>query len=353
MFFNDLIFIFILLVYSYFQNRLFLHIADKNKLTILSDNDFSKPQAFHLKPTFRLGGITFFLQLIIVFLYLFFFKDIFLTEYIYYCALFFLIGLADDLKINLLPKFRLFLMIAFLIALTISNELYIEKTGLGFLNNLLEIDIFALFFICLCFLFIINGSNLIDGFNGLLGIHSLIIFTVLFFINFVNGNDSIAFLLFCLSFLTLIFLKFNFPKAKMFFGDSGAYLVGTLIAISVIKTSILNPTISPFFFCILLFYLFFEVFFSFFRKIFVARKNPLLPDKKHLHMTLYKFLLKKSSKKTSTNYIVSVYLNLIYFTLLIPGIFLMKDGLFCRYYFLLLLLFYIYFYKILSKKIKY
>ena len=42
-----------------------LYIADKNKLTILSDNDFSKPQAFHLKPTFRLGGITFFIQLII------------------------------------------------------------------------------------------------------------------------------------------------------------------------------------------------------------------------------------------------------------------------------------------------
>ena len=214
MFFNDLIFIFILLVYSYFQNRLFLYIADKNKLSILSDNDFSKPQAFHLKPTLRLGGITFFLQLIIIFLYLFFFKNISLPDYIYYCTLFFLIGLADDLKINLLPKFRLFLMIVFLLALTISSGLYIEKTGLTFLNNLLEIDIFALFFVCLCFLFIINGSNLIDGFNGLLGIHSLIIFTVLFFINFINGNEDIAFLLLFLCLLSLVFLKFNFPNAK-------------------------------------------------------------------------------------------------------------------------------------------
>ena len=67
-------------------------------------------------------------------------------------------------------------MIVFLITLVLYNDFYIEKSGFKFLNDLLEIDIFSLIFISLCFLFIINGSNLIDGFNGLLGIHSLIIF---------------------------------------------------------------------------------------------------------------------------------------------------------------------------------
>ena len=80
----------------------------------------------------------------------------------------------------------------------------------------------------------------------------------------------------------------------MFLGDSGAYLIGALIAVSVIKTSLANPMISPFFFCVLLVYLFFEVFFSFFRKIFIVRQSPLLPDNKHLHMILYKFLFKKN-----------------------------------------------------------
>ena len=70
-------------------------------------------------------------------------------------------------------------MVTILIVLVTSNEFYLEKTGLEFLNNFLEIDIFALFFICLCFLFVVNGSNLIDGFNGLLGIHSLIILLIL------------------------------------------------------------------------------------------------------------------------------------------------------------------------------
>ena len=46
-------------------------------------------------------------------------------------------------------------------------------------------------------------------------------------------------------------LKYNFPKASIFLGDSGSYFLGAFIAISVINTSTANPTISPFYFCIL------------------------------------------------------------------------------------------------------
>lgn len=352
MFFNDLIFVFILIAYSYLQNRILLNVFNKNRNVSLSDSDFTKPQAFHEKSTYRLGGITIFLALIVIFLYSFFFNKIIYFEYISFCTAFFLLGLIDDLKINLKPKLRLLLMGSFLIALIINNNFYIEKTGLGFLNNLLEIDIFSLFFVCLCFLFIINGSNLIDGFNGLLGIHSLIIFIVLFTINFISKNNHLAEIISFVIILILVFLKFNFPKAKIFLGDSGAYLIGVLIAISVINTSISNPNVSPFFFCILLFYLFFEVFFSFIRKLFFARQSPLFPDGNHLHMLVYKFLLKKNIKKLTSNYMTSLYINLFYVILLAPGILFMKNGIFCKYYFLFLLLSYIYFYKMLYRKIK-
>ena len=150
---------------------------------------------------------------------------------------------------------------------------------------------------------------------------------------------------------TLIFLKFNFPRAQIFLGDSGAYLLGTLIAVSVIKTSLVNPSISPFFFCIILIYLFFEVFFSFFRKIFVVRQSPLLPDGKHLHMYFYKFFLNKNKSKLNSNYKVSIYTNAIYFLLMTPALVFLNNGLFCRYYFFLLFIIYISFYKILSKRV--
>tara|TARA_Y100000741_G_scaffold354678_1_gene329239 strand:+ start:463 stop:1509 length:1047 start_codon:yes stop_codon:yes gene_type:complete len=345
MFFNDFIFISILVSYSYIQNRFLLHFFNKNKLTVLSDSNFIKPQAFHEKPTYRLGGIAIFIPLLLTYLYFYIYKDIYEFEFISFCSLFFILGLLDDSKIEIRPKFRLMIMILFLLFLIIKNETYIEKTGFEFLDTLLEIDIFALIFISLCFLFIINGSNLIDGFNGLLSIHSLIIFIVLFFINLTNESNNLIYILLYTSVIILVFIYFNFPNAKMFLGDSGAYLIGSFIAISVINTSILNPNISPLFFCILLFYLFFEVFFSFFRKLFFAKQSPLLPDNQHLHMKIYKFLLKRKYSKLKANYSTSIYINFIYLILITPGIIFLESNLFCRYYFLILLLAYIYFYK--------
>jgi len=203
---NNIIFSLFLIFFGYFFSKYILLIFKKSKTNLLADNQFQKPQAFHENSTYRLGGIIIFSLLILVFLYLYFSRNIFSSEYVSFCILFFLLGLIDDLKINIAPKFRLFIMIAFLITLVISNEIYIKKTGLEFLDNLVVIDIFSLMFICLCFLFIINGSNLIDGFNGLLGIHSLIIFIVLFVINLINENNNLIYILFYASLLTLIFL---------------------------------------------------------------------------------------------------------------------------------------------------
>ena len=282
-------------------------------------------------------------------MYLHFYKNIFFHEYVSFCVLFFLLGLVDDLKINIAPKFRLFIMTSFLIFLIIYHQTSIDRISFKYLGDLMTIDIFALFFVCLCFLFIINGSNLVDGFNGLLGIHAFIIIGIMFYINLVNENYNLAHLLFFIELTILIFIKFNFPKAQMFLGDSGSYLLGVLIAISVITTNNLNPSVSSFFFCIILFYLFFEVFFSFFRKIFIVHQNPLLPDNQHLHMLVYKILLKRNKKKLISNFKTSVYVNAIYLFLLIPGFIFMHNGLFCRYYFFILLIIYIFLYKKLKK----
>ena len=89
--------------------------------------------------------------------------------------------------------------------------------------------------------------------------------------------------------ILLIFLLFNFPKAKIFMGDGGAYFLAALTtALNVITTNNLNAKISSFFFCILLFYIFFEVFFFIFQKIY-QKKSPIKPDNQHLHMLLFKF----------------------------------------------------------------
>ena len=145
---NNIIFSLLLIFIGYFFSNYLLLIFKKSKSNLLCDNQFQKPQAFHDNSTYRLGGVIIFSLLVIVFLYLYFFKDIFFLEYISFCTLFFLLGLVDDLKISIAPKFRLFLMIFFLAVLIIFNKFYISLTGLEFLDYLLKIDIFSLIFMC-------------------------------------------------------------------------------------------------------------------------------------------------------------------------------------------------------------
>ena len=349
---NNLILFFILISFSLFFYKYFVVFLNKYNPKLLVDDQFKKPQSFHETPISISGGTGIFFSFLILNLYLFLSKEIVYYEYLSFCSLFFILGLSDDLKLDLRPKFRLLAMLIILIGLVISNNFYVENTGIGFLNRFLKIDIFALFFVCLCFLFIINGSNLIDGYNGLLSIHTLIILINLSFVNYLNENNDLAFFILCLILILIIFLKYNFPKASIFLGDGGSYFLGAFIAISVINTSIANPEISPFYFCILLFYLFFEVFFSFIRKITIEKMSPLFPDKKHLHMLIYKNFLNKNKDKLKSNYYVSVIINLIYLILIMPAAIMMEDGLFCKYYSILFFIIYLYAYKISYEKVK-
>ena len=300
----------------------------------LLDKDFLKPQAFHREPTGRVGGIAILLLFLLFILFYFLVFDIFLKDYFSISILLFFLGFLDDVKIKIDPNTRLVLMLTLLVFCINFFSIQITKSGLELLNSWLENNIFQLCFVLLCFLFVINGSNLVDGFNGLLAIHFLIINSIFLIINLSNQNENISIILFAQIIIVISFLLFNFPNAKIFLGDSGSYLLGALIAFNTIKTYELNLNISPFFYASILFYLFYEVFFSFVRKS-LKKNSPLKPDNFHLHMLIYKFL-KNSKKISNANYATSFLINFFYLILIIPLIHFQENGIFCRNYFFFL-----------------
>ena len=241
---NNLILIFFIVSFSLLFFKYFPLILSKFNSKLLVDDQFDKPQAFHEFPVSISGGLGIYLSFLILFLYLFLSSHSFNYEYLSLCTMFFILGFSDDINLNIRPKFRLLLMIIILISLIIFNEFYIENTGIDFLNRFLQIDIFALFFVCLCFLFIINGSNLIDGYNGLLSIHALIILVNLFFINYFNNNSDLAFIILCGIAIIIVFLKYNIPKATIFLGDSGSYLLAFIFGYFFIKMYNQSTTIK-------------------------------------------------------------------------------------------------------------
>jgi len=301
----------------------------------LLDKDFSKPQAFHDKPTARVGGFA------IVFLFTlfvtshFFISGIFLKAYLVITFLLFFLGFLDDVKIKINPTIRLLLMIIILLACINIFSIQINRSGLEFLDFWLENNIFQICFVLLCFLFVINGANLVDGFNGLLAIHFLLINSIFLLINLVNQNESMSIVLLSQIIIVVIFLLFNFPKAKIFLGDSGSYLLGSLIVLNTINTYEVNTSLSPFFFASVLFYLFYEVLFSFIRKV-VLKISPFKPDGKHLHMLLYNWLI-SSKKIKKPNYLTSILVNLTYLSFQVPLFYFKNNALFSRYWFFLLI----------------
>ena len=122
-----------------------------------------------------------------------------------------------------------------------------------------------------------------------------------------------------------MFLCLNFPKANIFLGDSGAYLLGSQIAALSIVIYNTSENVSPFFIAIILSYLFLEIFFSVFRKLF-EKKNPFLPDGLHLHMLIFQ-LIKKNYKNPNpkTGFVI----NLFYLILISPSLTYLDNHLFC------------------------
>jgi len=312
--------------------------SQKIKNGALLDKDLTKPQAFHDFPVTRSGGLAAIISLSIFFgIYYILYSEI-LYNYIFICYTMFVIGFFDDLKISIQPSIRLLIMIVSLLTLIYFLPIKIFNLDIPFLIPLMNFNFFSSIFVLLCFLFIINGANLIDGFNGLLTINLIIINIILTYINLNNTNLEFAFLLISQIIILLSFLLFNFPSAKIFLGDSGAYLMGSLVALNTIITNNLNPSVSSFFFCTLLFYLFFEVFFSFFRKL-IQKKSPIHPDEKHLHMLSY-YRISSIFGKKKANYFNSIFINFIYLALIIPGLYFLNDPFLSRVWFFVLLLIY-------------
>ncbi len=305
---------------------------------VLLDKDFSKPQAFHSFPVTRSGGTASIISLSIFFGIYYLLYSKFLYNYFFICYSMFLIGFIDDLKINIKPFKRLLLMIFLLFTFIYFLPIKILNIDIPLLKFLMSNHLFSSIFVLICFLFVINGANLIDGFNGLLTLNLLIINIILASINAKGGHFELSFFITAQIIILLSFLLFNFPQAKIFFGDSGAYLMGSLIALNIIMTNNLNQNISSFFFCILLFYLFFEVFFSFFRKL-IQRKSPIYPDNRHLHMLSF-YRISKIYGNNKANFLNSLVLNFVYFILIIPGLYFIEHPTLSRYWFFILLLIY-------------
>lgn len=245
-------------------------------------------------------------------IYLIFFSLFFFQNHLILCLflfLIFLIGFSSDVGFITSPFIRLLLQLIVTIILVIFLDLQILSTRVVFLDHFLSYYFASILFTSFCLIILMNGSNFIDGLNGLVLGYYLIIIFILYKVGLINDlfYDGLE-LQFFIYFLSVLLL-FNFSN-RLYLGDAGSYLLSFLIGYLLISIYNNNLTFSPFFVVLLLWYPCYENLFSIIRK-FKLNKSPVIPDNKHLHQLIFIFLKKKFKHKSyQTNNYASVIINL-------------------------------------------
>ena len=159
------------------------------------------------------------------------FSIIFLIEKIelLYFLIIFLIGILSDIKILRSAKIRFLLQGITIFFLVFYFNLSTSDIRVPVLNYFLEYHIFSYIFFTFCLLIVTNGTNFIDGLNGLVINYYLLILILIFNIDVINEILNIK--IFVLNYIVLLFylLLFNLLN-KMYLGDSGSYLIVVSVA---------------------------------------------------------------------------------------------------------------------------
>ena len=156
-------------------------------------------------------------------------------DLLFIVLLFFGLGLFDDLSpIPAVIKFGLQLLIA---CLAFYLGIRIELLSNPFGEGSLRLQGFSFLVTIAWIVAIPNLINLVDGIDGVAGAAGIALLLTLAVVSGVAGDSFL--MLSCLGVAggVIGFLRFNLPKAKMYLGDSGTYLVGAFIAVNSVAAS--------------------------------------------------------------------------------------------------------------------
>ena len=227
-----------------------------------------------------------------------------------FILLIFIVGFISDTNLLSSPKLRFLIQSVLIIFFVLLLDIKIHQTNLIFLDVLLKNIYFQIFFSIFCLLILINGSNFIDGLNGLmLGYFSLIIFLI-YHLDLFNHLEIDKTLL--INFMIiLVFLFILNINNKLFMGDSGSYVLSLICGYFLIEIHQLNAAISPYFIVLLLWYPCFENLFSILRK-FILKRSPIKADDNHFHQLVFFYIRKKIGLKKLNPNNISSYLIILY-----------------------------------------
>ena len=149
-------------------------------------------------------------------------------------AILFAIGLIDDIR-PLPPSVKFIAQVAAaLVAYYYGVHLYNLKLAHG---DGAFVGILSLPLVLLWIIGVTNAYNFIDGLNGLAGGIAVVACATMVVVAAKLGNVVVLIPVVALAGALFGFLRFNFPKARIFLGDAGSMSVGFMLAVLLLKAA--------------------------------------------------------------------------------------------------------------------
>lgn len=301
---------------------------------LIFDHDLDGVQKIHIEPVPRVGGLSVFVA----------FGACIAIGYVvgtgtagdlllmWCCALpAFGSGFIEDLTKKVSPRVRLLCTaIATLIACFAFNAV-VRRVDLQGVDFLLGVTPVAFAFTVLAVSGTANSINIIDGFNGLASVVSIVIFASIALVSHELGDSLVQAIALIMIGATLGFVIWNFPSGSIFLGDGGAYFIGFMLGESLVLLITRHPNVSPSYVMVALYPLF-ETVFSVYRRVVVRGGPAGAPDALHLHTLIYRRVMllrgrsRECRKNRLRNSMTSPYLWLLNLLAVVPATLLWNNG---------------------------
>ncbi|ODB36777.1 undecaprenyl-phosphate alpha-N-acetylglucosaminyl 1-phosphate transferase [Pseudoalteromonas sp. BMB] len=153
-----------------------------------------------------------------------------ITAYLISALVIVVLGVVDDYK-DLDAKFRLLIQTVVALTMMYGSGVYIENLGNLFTVGELNLGWGGIAFTVVAVIACINAFNMIDGIDGLAGSLSIVTFSSIFILMWLNGNQDLQYVPLILVSSLVPYLAFNVGiighnRRKIFMGDAGSMFIG-------------------------------------------------------------------------------------------------------------------------------
>lgn len=293
------------------------------------DSELDSVQKFHCLPVPRVGGVSLVAAMVATCMVAAFRESEVLPELLLLgvsATPVFLGGLAEDVTKRVRVLTRLALAMASGALAYFLLDAAVTRVDIVGLDWLLQFGVISFVFTIIAIGGAANALNIIDGYNGLAAVVSAMIFAGFAYVCFYLGDRMLLIVALGMLGGVIGFLFWNYPRGHIFLGDGGAYFLGFMIGELSVLLLARHPEVSAWFPLLLCIYPVFETLFSIYRKRWLRGRSPGAPDGVHLHMLIYKRVVRwvvgsrEAHHLTLRNSLTSPYLWLLSSLGVIPAV---------------------------------